>query len=288
MGDTRFTLRPVLVLAVLAALLMMQPDMGTTMIAGRHRRGRPAGSRARRRARCVNAGRRVRCLRRPARRARPVPVAPAAQLPAPRAGQDQHRLPDRAGPVGIATGRLFGVGLGAGREKTGFLPYAHTDFIFAIIGEEIGLIGCLVVVALFLGFVFLGVRTAARAPDRYGTLVATGVTAWILIQAFVNIGAVVGVLPVTGVPLPFVSFGGSSTVIAMAAVGMLANVAKQGRVRPGAPRVHRRGRHRRPRAARAGGRATPWSRAATTRVGHPLRGQPARARGRLVPEAGFP
>jgi hypothetical protein len=111
----------------------------------------------------------------------------------------------------MATGRLFGVGLGAGREKTGYLPNAHTDFIFAVIGEEVGLIGCLVVVALFVGFVFLGVRAAARAPDRFGMLVATGVTAWVVLQALVNVGAVVGLLPVTGVPLPFVSFGGSST-----------------------------------------------------------------------------
>ena len=131
--------------------------------------------------------------------------------------------------VGMATGRIFGVGLGAGREKTGYLPNAHTDFIFAVIGEEVGLIGCLVVVLLFVGLALLGIRAAARAPDRYGTLVASGITAWIVLQALVNVGAVVGLLPVTGVPLPFVSFGGSSTVITMAAVGMLANVARQGR-----------------------------------------------------------
>jgi cell division protein FtsW len=131
------------------------------------------------------------------------------------------------GRVGMATGRWFGVGLGAGRVKTGYLPNANTDFIFAVIGEELGFVGCLVVVMLFLLFAVFGVRTAAKAPDRFGTLLAAGITAWIVVQALVNVGAVVGLLPVTGVPLPFVSFGGSSMVIAMGAVGMLVNVARQ-------------------------------------------------------------
>jgi cell division protein FtsW len=116
--------------------------------------------------------------------------------------------------TGIANGGLLGTGLGEGRAKWGFLPEAHTDFIYAIIGEELGL---------------LGVRVALRAPDRFGMLVATGVTAWILVQAFVNIGAVVGVLPITGVPLPFVSAGGSSLVFTMAAAGILLNIARQAR-----------------------------------------------------------
>ena len=121
------------------------------------------------------------------------------------------------------------MGLGASRAKWGFLPNAHTDFIFAIIGEELGLLGTLLVIALFVAFAVLGVRIAARAPDRFGTLVAAGVTTWVVGQALINIGAVVGVLPVTGVPLPFISFGGSSLVITMAAVGILLNVARQGR-----------------------------------------------------------
>jgi cell division protein FtsW len=98
-----------------------------------------------------------------------------------------------------------------------------------VIGEEVGLVGCLVVISLFVAFAVLGIRAALRAPDRFGTLLGTGITAWILVQALVNVGAVVGLLPVTGVPLPFVSFGGSSMVIAMGAVGILANVARQGR-----------------------------------------------------------
>lgn len=131
--------------------------------------------------------------------------------------------------VGIANGGLVGVGLGEGRAKWGFLPFPHTDFIYAIIGEEFGLLGSLLVVALFLALGVLGVRTALRAPDAFGMLIATGVTAWILVQAFVNIGAVVGVLPITGVPLPFVSFGGSSLLVTMAAAGLLLNVARQAR-----------------------------------------------------------
>ena len=131
--------------------------------------------------------------------------------------------------IGLANGGLLGRGLGEGRAKWGFLPEAHTDFIFAIIGEELGLLGAMTVVALFLGLGLLGVRTALRAPDRFGMLIATGVTAWILIQAFINIGAVVGVLPITGVPLPFVSSGGSSLLFTMVATGVLLNVARQAR-----------------------------------------------------------
>jgi cell division protein FtsW len=130
--------------------------------------------------------------------------------------------------VAMGGGKLSGVGLGAGRASWGFLPNQHTDFIFAVIGEELGLVGTLVIVALFAVFTVLGVRAALRAPDRFGALVAAGITAWIVGEAVINIGAVVGLLPVTGVPLPFISFGGSSLVIAMFATGILLNVAKQG------------------------------------------------------------
>jgi len=134
--------------------------------------------------------------------------------------------------VALGTGQVGGVGLGASRAKWGYLPNAHTDFIFAIVGEELGLIGTLGVVALFVAFAVLGVRTALRAPDRFGTLVAAGVTAWVCGQAVVNMGAVTGLLPVTGVPLPFVSFGGSSLVVTMAATGILLNIARQARFEP--------------------------------------------------------
>lgn len=133
--------------------------------------------------------------------------------------------------MGVATGRIFGVGLGESRAKWGFLPNAHTDFIFAIIAEELGLIGALLVIGLFLGFAVFGTRAALHAPDRFGMLVAAGITAWILAQAFVNVGGVVGILPITGLTLPFVSFGGTSLVVTMAAAGLLLNVAANGRSR---------------------------------------------------------
>ncbi len=131
--------------------------------------------------------------------------------------------------VGFANGGILGTGLGQGRAKWGFLPEAHTDFIYAIIGEEIGLIGSVLVIAMFLGFALFGVRTALHARDRFGMLLATGITTWILIQAIINIGACVGVLPITGVPLPFVSAGGSSLLFTMAASGILLNIARQER-----------------------------------------------------------
>jgi cell division protein FtsW len=130
--------------------------------------------------------------------------------------------------MGVASGRWIGVGLGESRAKWGFLPNAHTDFIFAIIAEELGLVGALLVVGLFVAFAVLGTRAALHAPDRFGMLVAAGVTAWILAQALVNIGGVVGLMPITGLTLPFVSFGGTSLVVTMAATGLLLNVAAHG------------------------------------------------------------
>jgi cell division protein FtsW len=131
--------------------------------------------------------------------------------------------------VGVASGGLFGVGLGASRAKWGFLPNAHTDFIFAIIGEELGLLGTLLVVGLFAALTFLGVRTAIRSNDMFSKLLAAGITTWIAGQAVVNIGAVIGLLPVTGVPLPFVSFGGSALLFSMCATGVLVNIASRNR-----------------------------------------------------------
>jgi cell division protein FtsW len=137
--------------------------------------------------------------------------------------------------VGLGSGHLVGLGLGGGHEKWGLLPNAHTDFIFSVIGEETGLVGTLVVLALFLALAWFGLRAASRAPDRFGGLLAVAATAWITSQALINIGAVVGVLPVTGIPLPFVSFGGSSLVITMAAAGILINIAgRERRLGPGA------------------------------------------------------
>lgn len=131
--------------------------------------------------------------------------------------------------LALSRGGWTGVGLGAGRAKWHFLPAAHTDFIFAVIGEELGVLGAGLVIGLFVVIAIVGIRTASRAPDRFGTVLATGITAWIVGQAVLNLGAVVGVLPVTGVPLPFVSFGGTALITTMIGAGVLTNIARQGR-----------------------------------------------------------
>jgi cell division protein FtsW len=129
--------------------------------------------------------------------------------------------------VGIASGGVGGVGLGASRAKWGFLPEAHSDFIFAIVAEEVGLMGASAVIVAFVLIAFFGVRAALGAPDRFGMLLAAGITIWLVFQAFLNIGIVLGVLPTTGEPLPFVSYGGSSLITALAAAGLLTGIARR-------------------------------------------------------------
>ncbi len=130
--------------------------------------------------------------------------------------------------IGLGSGHLFGTGLGRGQQQWGFLPNAHTDFIFSVIGEELGIVGACLVLVLLGSLLWLGIRAATHSPDRFGGLLALGIVAWIAAETLINIGAVVGVLPVTGIPLPFISFGGSSLVITMAAAGVLVNIARQG------------------------------------------------------------
>jgi cell division protein FtsW len=126
----------------------------------------------------------------------------------------------------LATGGLFGVGLGASRQAWGYLPEAYNDFIFAIIGEELGLIGCIVVIGLFCVLAYTGFRIARRTADPYTRLGAATCTVWLVGQAFINMGAVVGLLPITGIPLPLISYGGSSLVLTLFALGMLAGFAR--------------------------------------------------------------
>lgn len=128
--------------------------------------------------------------------------------------------------VALGTGGWFGVGLGASRARWSFLPNAHTDFIFAIIGEETGLVGAALVIVLFASFAAVGIRIALKAPDMFGRLLAVGIVAWLSCQALINVGGVVAVLPITGVPLPFVSSGGSAMIISLAAVGILVNISR--------------------------------------------------------------
>ncbi len=128
--------------------------------------------------------------------------------------------------IAFGSGGLFGQGLGAGRQKFAYLPYPESDFIFAIVGEDFGWVGCVAVIALFCAFIFVGLRIALRCPDRHSCLLAAGITTMIGMQAFINIGVVVGILPTTGLPLPFFSAGGTSVSIMMAAVGVLLNVSR--------------------------------------------------------------
>jgi cell division protein FtsW len=128
--------------------------------------------------------------------------------------------------IAFGSGGLFGMGLGQGRQKFAYLPYPESDFIFAIVGEDFGLLGCLAVISLFAAFLFAGLRVAMRCEDRFGCLLAAGIVSLISLQAFINMGVVVGILPTTGLPLPFFSAGGTSLSITMAAVGIVLNVSR--------------------------------------------------------------
>lgn len=128
--------------------------------------------------------------------------------------------------LAILTGRIFGVGLGNGTHKLGILPLAHSDSIFAVLAEELGLIGCLLVIGLFAALAYRGVKIALEAPDDFGTVLAAGITCWLVFQALVNIAVTTNVLPFTGLPLPFISYGGSSLVVSMAGVGLLLSISK--------------------------------------------------------------
>ncbi|MFV2062210.1 MAG: putative lipid II flippase FtsW [Chloroflexota bacterium] len=152
------------------------------------------------------------------------------------------------GLYALALGGVFGTGLGESRQPFGLdLPADNNDFIFAVVGQEFGMVGGLVVIGLFLLFAYRGIRIAMNAPDTFGGLLAMGITAWLAFQAFVNIGVVVNMLPLTGLPLPFVSDGGTSLLVSLAAVGILLSISRETHSRgdrthedPGGSRRHRR------------------------------------------------
>ena len=224
---TDITLRPVLVVfCAFAFLIMMQPNLGTTLLmaaiilAMLFVAGTPLRSLGTIIGAAV-AGAVVLAIAAPYRRDRLLAVLDPWSDPLNTGYQPIQSM------AAVASGGWFGRGLGASRAKWEFLPEAHTDFIYAVIAEELGLIGALLVIALFVTFGIFGIRTALRAPDTFGMLIAVGVTAWIVVQAVVNLGAVLGRLPITGVPLPFVSFGGSSMIVTMSAAGLLLNVARR-------------------------------------------------------------
>jgi cell division protein FtsW len=137
--------------------------------------------------------------------------------------------------IALGSGGIFGVGLGQSLQKAFYLPEAHTDMVAAVVGEELGLAGLSMLMALFGLFAYAGLRTAQRARDRYGKLLAAGLTSMVIVQAIVNLFAVLGLAPLTGVPLPFVSYGNSSLVAMLAATGLLLNVARRGEAAARAP-----------------------------------------------------
>jgi cell division protein FtsW len=128
--------------------------------------------------------------------------------------------------IALGSGGLLGRGIGSGYAKFGYVPAPHTDSIFALLGEEMGLVGTWIVLALYLFLVYRGFRIAARATDPFGQVLAAGLTFWLIFQAFVNIAVVTATIPFTGVPLPFISFGGSALIAALAAVGVLLNISR--------------------------------------------------------------
>lgn len=130
------------------------------------------------------------------------------------------------GLYAIGSGGLFGLGLGQSKQKLLYLPENHTDFIFAITAEELGFVGGSLVIILFMLFIWRGLKIAVSSQDSFASLLATGVTAWVGLQAIINIGVVTGSMPVTGIPLPFISFGGTSLLFTMAGVGILLNISR--------------------------------------------------------------
>lgn len=132
--------------------------------------------------------------------------------------------------LALGSGGLLGLGLGQSRQKYEYLPAAATDSIFAIIAEELGFVGALAVIIIFLLLIWRGFRIAKGAPDKFGALLATGIISWIGFQILINLSAIVALVPLTGVPLPFISYGGSSLVLIMTASGILVNISKQRRV----------------------------------------------------------
>ena len=227
LDDWRRVLRPVLVVfAVLGGLVYLQPDLDSALLLGVIAAAVliAGGVRARHLLAIGGTGftmAAVLAVSEPYRRARVLTfLHPTAD-----ASNTGYQIVQSL--IALGSGGVDGVGLGASRSKWLFLPNAHTDFIFAIIGEELGFIGCLLVLGLFVGLGLIGLRIARRAPDRFGALLAAGVTTWVVGAAVLNIGMVTSVLPVSGVPLPFLSAGGSSLVILMVAAGILVNVARR-------------------------------------------------------------
>jgi cell division protein FtsW len=240
-----------LVVALFAGLVLVQPDLGTTislmlMVAGVLLvSGLPLRVLATAGCAALALGAAAIWIE-PYRRARLFAFLDPTQDPQGAGYQTLQAV------IGIGSGGLTGNGLGEGVQKINFLPEAHTDMIFAVVGEELGLVGSTAVVAGFVAFAWAGYRVALRCRDPFGKRLAAGITTLVCAQAAVNLAAVLGIAPLTGIPLPFVSYGGSSLVVLLAAVGVLLNIAVNERVV--ATRVSDRSRRNR-RAREAGARS---------------------------------
>jgi cell division protein FtsW len=128
--------------------------------------------------------------------------------------------------IGIGSGGILGLGLGMSKQKFGFLPFPMSDSVFAVFAEEAGFIGAVILISLFLVFAWQGYKIARRSGDQFCKLAAIAITSWITIQAFINLGSMIGILPLTGIPLPFISYGGSALIAELIGVGILLNISK--------------------------------------------------------------
>ncbi len=216
-----------LVVAAACLLIMIEPDMGTTMVVAFAAAATLIAAGARPRdlgliALCIGGAALLLTVVEPYRMARltgflnPGSSAEGAGFQAAQA------------KIALGSGGIFGVGIGNGVQKAFYLPEAHTDMISAVIGEELGMIGIVGVVGLFAMFGYAGLKVAQKAKDKYGKLLVAGLTSLILVQATINLFAVMGLAPLTGVPLPFVSYGNSSLMATLFAVGLILNVARGG------------------------------------------------------------
>ena len=229
LDDPRHFFVPVLLyLGIVAGLVMLQPDLGTTLVIGTGALGVILASRVKLRyvAGLGVLGASAALLLAVVAPYRFNRVAAWLDPAVDTSGISYHLNQSMAA---LGSGGMLGVGIGESRLRWSYLPNAHTDFIFSIIGEELGFAGTMFIVMAFGALAALGVAVTMRAQDRFGAMVAAGITAWISLQAFVNIGGVTGLLPITGMTLPFVSYGGSSLLVVMGAVGVLLSIASKGR-----------------------------------------------------------
>ncbi len=216
-----------LVVGAACLLIMLEPDMGTTMVIAFAVGATliAAGARPRDLAKIALAIGAVALL---ATIVEPYRMARLTGFLNPGAGAEGAGFQAAQAKIALGSGGIFGVGIGNGVQKAFYLPEAHTDMISAVIGEELGMIGIVGVVGLFAMFGYAGLKVAQKARDNYGKLLVAGLTSLILVQATINLFAVMGLAPLTGVPLPFVSYGNSSLMATLFAVGLILNVARGG------------------------------------------------------------